>query len=85
MPFALEEPRSSVVRPEENAAPLQTNRPVTTRALNRQLLDTLATHIEVEGSWEHLVVSDATAAKLYELERRCRHRERLLDHLGVET
>jgi hypothetical protein len=26
------------------------------RALNRQLLDTLATRLEVEGSWDHLVV-----------------------------
>jgi hypothetical protein len=51
--------------------------------LNRQVLDTLATHIEVEGSWDRLVVSEATATKLYELEQRCRHRERLLDHLGV--
>jgi hypothetical protein len=53
------------------------------RTLNRQLLDTLAAHIEVEGTWDRLVVSQATAAKLYELEQRCRHRERLLDHLGV--
>ena len=53
------------------------------RTLNRQLLDALATHIDVEGSWDRLVVSQATAAKLYEMEQRCRHRERLLDHLGV--
>jgi hypothetical protein len=56
---------------------------VACRALNRQLLDTLATHIDVEGSWDRLVVSDATSAKLGELEQRCRHRERLLGHLGV--
>jgi hypothetical protein len=52
------------------------------RALNRQLLDTLAHRLEVEGSWDHLVVSAATTDKLYDLERRCRHRERLLEHLG---
>lgn len=52
------------------------------RMLNRQLLDNLATHLEGEGSWQQLVVSDLTRNKLLELERRCRHRERLLDHLG---
>ena len=52
------------------------------RALNRQMLDTLAVRIEADGKWDHLVVSEATAVKLYELERRCRQRERLLDHLG---
>jgi hypothetical protein len=53
------------------------------RALNRQLLDTLATRLEVEGTWDRLVVDDPTALKLLELERRCRHRERLREHLGV--
>jgi len=52
------------------------------RALNRQLLDTLAARLEVEGRWDNLVVSEATADRLRELERRCRHRERLLEHLG---
>jgi hypothetical protein len=52
------------------------------RALNRQLLDTLAARLEVDGSWDRLVVSEATVAKLLELERRCRYREKLLDHLG---
>jgi hypothetical protein len=52
------------------------------RALNRQLLDTLATRLEVEGSWDRLVVGEGTAAKLQELVRRCHHRERLLAHLG---
>jgi hypothetical protein len=52
------------------------------RTLNRQLLDALATRLEVEGSWDHLIVSPGTAAKLQELERRCRHRETLLDHLS---
>jgi ATPase family protein associated with various cellular activities (AAA) len=53
------------------------------RALNHQLLDTLATRLEVDGDWELLVVGAATAAKVHELERRCRHREALLDHLGL--
>lgn len=53
------------------------------RALNRQLLDTLATHLEGDGlSWETLVVSDGVAERLAELERRCRHRERLPERLG---
>jgi hypothetical protein len=52
------------------------------RSLNRQLLDTLAARLEVEGSWDRLVVSEAAMAKLWELERRCRHRERLLAYLG---
>ncbi len=52
------------------------------RTLNRQLLDNLATRLEVEGSWEQLVVSRPVAAKLSELELRCRHRERLSEHLG---
>jgi hypothetical protein len=53
------------------------------RALNRQLLDTLATHLDGNGlSWQTLVVSDGVAERLAELERRCRHRERLPDRLG---
>lgn len=52
------------------------------RALNRQLLDALADRLEVEGSWNRLIVSEATASKLREVERRCRHRERLLENLG---
>ncbi|MCI0393436.1 MAG: ATP-binding protein [Chloroflexi bacterium] len=52
------------------------------RALNRQLLDDLAAPLESGGGWEQLVVSPISATKLYELERRCRHRERLLEHLG---
>jgi hypothetical protein len=53
-----------------------------TRALNRQLLDTLAERLEARGSWRDLVASDATRLKLVELDARCRHRERLLDRLG---
>jgi SpoVK/Ycf46/Vps4 family AAA+-type ATPase len=53
------------------------------RALNRQLLDTLATHLDGDGlSWQMLVVSDGVAERLGELERRCRHRERLPERLG---
>lgn len=65
---------------------------VACRTLNRQLLDSLADHLEVDealadrleadGAWAHLIVSDATWHKLCELEQRCRHRERLLGHLG---
>ena len=52
------------------------------RALNRQMLDTLAARVEADGSWEHLVVSGPASLKLQELEQRCRHREQLLDRLG---
>lgn len=52
------------------------------RTMNHQLLDTLADHIEVDGSWEHLVVSEGTRARLQELELRCRYRENVLKHLG---
>lgn len=53
------------------------------RALNRQLLDTLATHLDGDGfSWEMLVVSDGVVDRLGELERRCRYRERLPERLG---
>lgn len=53
------------------------------RALNRQLLDTLAAHLEGDGlSWPTLVVSGGVAERLAELERRCRHRERLPERLG---
>lgn len=53
------------------------------RSLNRQQLDTLAARVEGEGNWEQLVVNATTGLKLRELERRCRHRERLLGHLGA--
>jgi ATPase family associated with various cellular activities (AAA) len=53
------------------------------RALNRQKLDTLAQRLEVSGGWGDLVISEATAAELAELETRCRQRERLLAHLGA--
>src|SRR5262249_42841761 len=53
-----------------------------TRALNRQLLDTLADRLDARGGWNDLVASEATRTKLAELDARCRHRERLLDRLG---
>ncbi|HEX8723126.1 MAG TPA: ATP-binding protein [Pyrinomonadaceae bacterium] len=54
------------------------------RSLNRQRLDTLAQRLEVGGGgWGNLVVNDSTSAELAELERRCRHRERLLASLGA--
>jgi hypothetical protein len=53
-----------------------------TRALNRQLLDTLAERLEARGAWSDLVAGEATRLKLTELDARCRHRERLLDRLG---
>jgi hypothetical protein len=61
------------------------------RDLGTQLLDTLAEHLPVdeeladdaEGSlFTHLIVADGTRHKLNELEQRCHHRERLLEHLG---
>lgn len=52
------------------------------RSLNRQALDALAVRLEPKGSWDGLVVGEATMARLLELERRCRHRERLLEELG---
>jgi hypothetical protein len=52
------------------------------RALNRQMLDTLASPMPARGSWDDLVAVPGTRDKLWELERRCRFRERLLAHLG---
>lgn len=52
------------------------------RTLNRQQLDTLATRLETVGGWERLIVNQPIENRLFELERRCRHREQLRDHLG---
>ncbi|MEU6783126.1 ATP-binding protein [Nonomuraea angiospora] len=52
------------------------------RTLNRQRLDTLATRLEPAGGRDRLVVTEVAGAKLLDLERRCRHRERVLDLLG---
>lgn len=53
------------------------------RALNRQMLDNLANPVPAEGTWEHFVSAYGTREKLLELERRCRFREDLNDHLGT--
>lgn len=45
--------------------------------LHRRLLDDLATRLETAGGWDDVVVGDFTAARLAELETRCRHRERI--------
>ncbi len=72
--YAALDGRSAVALPDVQEA---------CRALNRQLLDTLAAHLDGDGlSWQTLVVSDGVAERLAELERRCRHRERLPERLG---
>ena len=53
-----------------------------TRTLNRQLLDTLASPMDAEGSWQRLVAGEGTNSRLHELERRCRCREQLQGVLG---
>lgn len=52
------------------------------RSLNRQLLDSLASHLEAEGTWDKLIAGDGTLHRLQELYLRCRNREKLVDHLG---
>ena len=52
------------------------------RSLNRQHLDTLATHLEGAGDWSGLVTTASTGHDLLALERRCRHRERLPGSVG---
>lgn len=51
--------------------------------LNRQLLDTLAEALPAGGTWEQLITGTVARDKLHELERRCKYRERLLEHLGA--
>ena len=53
------------------------------RSLNQQTLDNLATRMEPIGTWENLIVGDRTLAELQTLLTRCRHREKLLDHLAT--
>ncbi len=48
-----------------------------TRALSRQTLETLARRVKACGGWDELAVSGQTLSELYNLESRCRHRERL--------
>jgi hypothetical protein len=52
------------------------------RALHRQALDTLATRLDAEGSFEHLAVSAETLRDLKQVEVRCRYRERLHTLVG---
>jgi hypothetical protein len=52
-----------------------------TRALNRQALETLATHLEPVDDVD-LVVGSATSAELRTLEARCLEREALREHTG---
>jgi hypothetical protein len=52
------------------------------RTLDREALDRLAVALPTGGNWSQLVVSPAVWETLQELVLRCRHRERLLDHLG---
>ena len=52
------------------------------RAVNRQQLDTLAQRLNDGGGWDQLVLHPATVDQLGTLERRCRHRERLLESLA---
>ena len=52
------------------------------RAVNRQALDALATPLEPGGGWDQLVLGPGTEMDLRDLERRCRHRERLSASMG---
>jgi ATPase family associated with various cellular activities (AAA) len=52
------------------------------RALNRQALDTLAMRLAAEGDWTQLAVGAETQRELWDLERRCRYRERLQALVG---
>lgn len=51
------------------------------RTLNRQALDTLAARVPVSGEWNQLAAAAQTLAEIRNLERRCRHRERLRNTL----
>lgn len=52
------------------------------RALNRQVLETLAAHVPVSGDWQHLAVGTETLQELANLESRCRYREELQKRVG---
>jgi hypothetical protein len=51
------------------------------RQLHRGQLDTVATRVAGGGDWRQLAVPAETQADLQDLERRCRHRERLAPQL----
>ena len=52
------------------------------QSLSRERLDTLAQRLDPPGDQTQLVVDDALAEHLLALGLRCRHRERVLDHVG---
>lgn len=52
------------------------------QALNRQALETLATHLPAAAHWADLVVGPVTVRELDALERRCRNREHLQARAG---
>src|SRR5690606_26138790 len=54
-----------------------------TRALNRQVLETLATPLETGAGWQALIVTGAVARDLAALEARCRQREGLRVRAGA--
>src|SRR6266702_628573 len=72
------------VRPMTNAAarlvPWQHS---FTHCLNRQVLETLATFVEPSGDWSQLAASAETQRELFNLENRCRYRERLRNFVGT--
>ena len=53
------------------------------QALNRQVLETLATPIATTGNWSHLAIGAETLRELSSLESRCRHREHLHTSVGA--
>jgi len=52
-------------------------------SLNRQVLETLATFVEPSGDWSQLAASAETQRELFNLENRCRYRERLRNFVGT--
>ncbi|MGY1727854.1 ATP-binding protein [Geodermatophilus sp. SYSU D01062] len=52
------------------------------RELGRERLDTLAQRLDPPGAGTRLVADDVAREHLLALELRCRHRERVLDHVG---
>jgi ATPase family associated with various cellular activities (AAA) len=77
--------RSAVALAAIDGEPTVRHKHVRTAAdeLHRQLLDSLATKLEVAGYWNDVVVGDFTALKFAELEARCRHRDSLSASLGA--
>jgi hypothetical protein len=49
------------------------------RAVRPEVPLSLATRVEVQGGWDDIVVPETVRQELLDLERRCRHRERLTD------